>query len=87
MKFQNVILFSIFIPSLARAQERLVAVQLPKDSVVIFDLQKGIKKGQIKVGFLPHEITYDRNTKRCFVSNFGLQDYDNRIGHSGNSLL
>lgn len=86
VKLQKVIFFLIFIPSLARAQERLVAVQLPKDSVVIFDLQKGIEKGHIKVGFLPHEITYDRNTKRCFVSNFGLQDYDNRIGHPGNSI-
>lgn len=88
MKFQNWTSFFFILASMVtNAQEKLlVAVQLPKDSVVIFDLQKKIKKGQLKVGFLPHEITYDPISKNCYVTNFGLQDYDIRIGKPGNSI-
>jgi DNA-binding beta-propeller fold protein YncE len=67
-------------------KKMLVAVQLPKDSVEIFDLQSKAKIAEIKVGYLPHEITCYHLTKRCFVSNFGLQDYDMRIRRSSNSI-
>jgi DNA-binding beta-propeller fold protein YncE len=79
--------FFILLFTIVEAQEKLlVAVQLPKDSVVVFDLHKKVVKGQIKVGFLPHEIAYDPDSKNCYVSNFGLQDYDIRIGRPGNSI-
>lgn len=88
MNFYKIIITVLFFYSspCCAQQNLLVAVQSPKDSVVIFDPIKGIKKGQLKVGFLPHEITYDPDTKRCFISNFGLQDYDMRIGKPGNSI-
>lgn len=88
MNLQAILLFlSTFIFTLAKAQEGLlVAVQSPKDSVVVFDLKNGTRIAQIKVGFLPHEITFDPETRKCFVSNFGLQDYDMRIGRAGNSV-
>lgn len=66
--------------------QMLVAVQSARDSVIIFNLTTGKQQGQIKVGFLPHEITYDPVRRMCFVSNFGLQDYDIRIGRPGNSI-
>jgi len=68
------------------AQPKLVAVQQYRDSVVIFDLKSQAKIGQVKVGFKPHEITYDVVTKKCFISNFGLEDYDLRIGKTGNVI-
>src|SRR6476620_7939970 len=88
MRSQLVIgLFFTLVFTVTKAQEKLlVAVQLPKDSVVVFDLQKRQVKGQLKVGFLPHEITYDPSGRNCYISNFGLQDYDLRIGRPGNSI-
>lgn len=88
MKFQIFTTSFLFLISLSiGAQDKLlVAVQLPKDSAVIFDLQKKAIRGKVRVGFLPHEITYDSDSKNCFVSNFGLQDYDIRIGKPGNSI-
>lgn len=65
----------------------LIAVQSHRDSVVIFNPRNGIKRGQVKVGFLPHEICYDQNTKQCFITNFGLEDYDLRIGKQAVQLL
>lgn len=88
MKVQNLlILFFTLLFFTAKAQDNLlIAVQSPRDSVVIFDLQNSRIVAQLKVGFLPHEISFDLNTAKCFVSNFGLQDYDIRIGKPGNSI-
>jgi len=70
----------------ASAQPKLVAVQQYRDSAVIFDLKSNTKTGQVKIGFKPHEITYDAAGKKCFISNFGLEDYDLRIGKTGNMI-
>ena len=88
MRLQNFTSFFFVLASIiTNGQEKLlVAVQLPKDSVVVFNLQKKIKIAQLKVGFLPHELTYDPIGKNCYVSNFGLQDYDIRVGRPGNSI-
>lgn len=79
--------FTLLCITVTHAQKgALVAVQSPKDSVILFDLQSGKKKGQIKVGFLPHEVTYDPVSRKCFISNFGLYDYDIHRGRPGSSL-
>jgi len=71
----------------AHAQPKLLAaVQQYRDSVVIFNLKNNKKTGQVKIGYKPHEITYDPVTKRCFVSNFGLEDYDLKVGKTGNVI-
>jgi len=72
--------------AIAKAQPYLVAVQQYRDSVAIFDLKTGAKTAQMKIGFKSHEITYDPATRKCFVSNFGLEDYDLKIGHTGNLI-
>jgi DNA-binding beta-propeller fold protein YncE len=87
-KLKKISLFILlFVSSYAGAQQKLlVAVQQYRDSVVMFDLKDQVKTGQVKIGFKPHEITYDPVTKRCFVSNFGLEDYDLKIGKTGNVI-
>ena len=80
--FFGLLFWSVF----TNAQEKLIAVQQYRDSVVIFDLKSQVKTGQVKIGFKPHEITYDAVTKKCFISNFGLEDYDLRIGKTGNVI-
>lgn len=73
--------------SLVAAQPKLlVAVQQYRDSVAMFNLNTNARTAQVKIGFKPHEITYDDRTKKCFVSNFGLEDYDLKIGHTGNII-
>jgi len=64
----------------------LVAVQQYRDSVVVFNLDNSTKTAQAKIGFKSHEITYDPASKKCFISNFGLEDYDLRIGKTGNVI-
>lgn len=87
-KMKKIFLFILLIAGVyARAQQKLlVAVQQYRDSVIIFDLKTQAKTGQVKIGFKPHEITYDPTTKLCFVSNFGLEDYDLKIGKTGNMI-
>lgn len=86
LKLITLTFFLLCFVSIQAQRVLLIAVQSPKDSVVRFDLQNGKRQGQVKVGFLPHEITYDPISKKCFISNFGLQDYDFRIGKPGNSI-
>jgi DNA-binding beta-propeller fold protein YncE len=81
------LLILLFITVTASAQQKLlVAVQQYRDSVVMFDLNNQTKTGQVKIGYKPHEICYDPVTKKCFVSNFGLEDYDLKIGKTGNVI-
>ncbi|HVW96917.1 MAG TPA: hypothetical protein VHA56_13185 [Mucilaginibacter sp.] len=81
------ILIFVLTGNLLPAQTRLlVAVQQYRDSVVVFDVEKGMKTGQAKIGFKSHEIAYDPVSKKCFISDFGLEDYDLKIGRTGNSI-
>src|ERR1700733_1902277 len=57
-----------------------------KDSVAIFDLENNMRLAQLPVGYKPHEICYDRATKRCFITDFGLEDYDHKSGKTGNGF-
>ena len=79
--------FLIYAAWVSAQPKLLVAVQQYRDSVVMFNLNNNNNKtGQVKIGFKPHEISYDATTKKCFVSNFGLEDYDLKIGHTGNNI-
>ncbi|MBW4888496.1 hypothetical protein KXQ82_02165 [Mucilaginibacter sp. HMF5004] len=85
---KKVLLFIVFFYSgfLMAQSPLLVAVQQQYDSVVVFDLVSKQKRVSAKVGFKPHEVTYDAVTKKCFISNFGLEDYDLKIGKTGNTI-
>ncbi len=81
------LLILLFTGTRAIAQPKmLVAVQQYRDSVVMFDLNSQAKLWRVKIGYKPHEICYDQVTKKCFVSNFGLEDYDLKIGKTGNVI-
>lgn len=82
--------FALFIAiclltTLLKAQPKLlVTVQQEKDSVAIFNLENNQRLAQLSVGYKPHEICYDPVTKKCFVTDFGLEDYDHKAGRTGN---
>lgn len=88
MRFHHfTVLIFILLFKTAEAQEKLlVAVQSTRDSVAVFDLRTKTLKGQVKTGFFPHEVVYDRIGNKCYVSDFGLHDYDFRIGRPGSSI-
>jgi len=87
MKLPLMILVLFLTSGLATAQPKLlVAVQQEKDSVAIFNLNTGQRSAQVAIGFKPHEICYDPYTKKCFVTDFGLEDYDHHSGKPGKSF-
>lgn len=64
----------------------LLAVQQHSDSLLLYSIDDLKKLGALPVGHMPHEIAYDAETQRCFVTNFGVEDYDTRIGIPGRSI-
>ncbi len=64
----------------------LVAVQQHSNAVLLYDIDKQAVSAKIPVGSMPHEIVYDPVSKLCFVSDFGVEDYDTKIGIPGRSI-
>lgn len=81
------VLFFVFPTLFVFAQKQtLIAVQQHADSLLFYSLEDLKKIGGVPVGHMPHEVAYDAITQRCFVSNFGVEDYDTRIGIPGRSI-
>jgi DNA-binding beta-propeller fold protein YncE len=70
----------------AATHEQLIVVEQSAGSVGFYDALVGKKLGDVQVGFLPHEVTVSKDQKTAYVSNFGLQDYDETIGVPGVSI-
>lgn len=71
------------------AQEKrytVVAVEVQAARVGFYDSQTGAKLGTVAVGFKPHEVEISGDGKTAYVANFGIEDYDHRIGTPGNSI-
>jgi len=64
----------------------LVVVEESASHVGVYDPVTGLRRSTIKLGFLPHEIALSGDGKTAYVSNFGLQDYDETIGVPGYSV-
>lgn len=64
----------------------LVVVEESASHVGVYDPVTGLRRSTIKLGFLPHEIALSGDGKIAYVSNFGLQDYDETIGVPGYSV-
>jgi len=64
----------------------LVAVEESDSSVGIFDSATGFELGRVSVGHWPHEIEINRAGTTAYVTNFGLKDYDEKIGTAGDSI-
>lgn len=85
-KIHFAVLLLLLFSELKAQKGMLVVVQQRPDSVAIFDLNKGVITAQLLTGPMPHEVCYDEVSKRCFITNFGVEDYDHRIGTPGNSF-
>lgn len=79
-------LFTFLVAQVVLSQQLLVTVQQAKGVVAVYDVKKQKLKSEIPVGYKPHEITYDAAQRLCYVSNFGVEDYDTKLGVPGNSI-
>ncbi|MCB0715719.1 MAG: YncE family protein [Chitinophagaceae bacterium] len=64
---------------------QVLVVEQGRNQVKLFD-SNGQLLDSCQVGFNPHEIEYDSANNKVYVSNFGVEDYDNTIGTPGTSL-
>lgn len=90
MRFSIRTLFAFLLlmsPALLMSQQKLlVIVQQQRDSVLIINTETEERVAQIPIGKMAHEICYDPKTKRCFITNFGVEDYDTNIGTPGKTV-
>ena len=67
-------------------QEMLVVVEENAGRVTLLDLQTEAILDRIEVDSLPHEVEVSADGRTAYVSNFGLRDYDLRIGEPGGTV-
>ncbi|WP_298898180.1 ABC transporter substrate-binding protein [uncultured Psychroserpens sp.] len=64
----------------------LITVEESDSSIGFYDLKTGSELKRIQTGFWPHEILLNKAQTIAFVTNFGVKDYDERIGKPGASI-
>jgi ABC-type branched-subunit amino acid transport system substrate-binding protein/DNA-binding beta-propeller fold protein YncE len=64
----------------------LIAVEESDSSIGFYDASTGNEVARVKTGLWPHEIEISRDGTTAYVTNFGVKDYDERIGQPGASI-
>lgn len=64
----------------------IVSVEESDSTIGLYDSASGALVNRIEVGFWPHEIEIGPDGKTAYVTNFGVKDYDERIGRPGASI-
>ncbi len=64
----------------------LAVVEQTAGKISFYDVQSHQRVGETLVGLLPHEIALSPDGNTAYVSNFGLQDYDENIGIPGDTI-
>lgn len=64
----------------------LAVVEQTAGKVGFYDARSHQRVGETSVGLLPHEIALSPDGNTAYVSNFGLQDYDENIGIPGDTI-
>lgn len=64
----------------------IVAVEQSASAVGFYDSETWAEAGRVNVGFWPHEIEVSEDEGTIYVTNFGIQDYDETIGRPGASI-
>jgi DNA-binding beta-propeller fold protein YncE len=74
------------ITSVCAQHHFLLVVQQSEQTVAVVDLRTQKLLHRIAVGFKPHEIACDPVKKLCYVTDFGVEDYDTRLGTPGKTI-
>jgi len=64
----------------------ILLIEEGENSLGIYHSETRVEIGRVKLNFYPHEIEVSEDMKRAYVSNFGIRDYDAKIGYPGNSI-
>ena len=72
--------------TLAQSANRIAVVAQTAGRLDLYDSSNSQHIGGVKLGALPHEIELSHDHQTAFITNFGLQDYDEKIGNPGNSI-
>lgn len=64
----------------------ILLIEEGENSLGIYDSEKKKEVGRIRLTFFPHEIEVSGDGSTAYISNFGIRDYDVKIGHPGNSI-
>jgi dienelactone hydrolase/DNA-binding beta-propeller fold protein YncE len=72
--------------TLAQSADSIAVVAQTAGRLDLYDSSNGQHIGGVKLGALPHEIELSPDQKTAYITNFGLQDYDERIGKPGNNI-
>ncbi|MBX9621945.1 MAG: hypothetical protein K2X28_08015 [Alphaproteobacteria bacterium] len=64
----------------------ILLIEEGENSLGIYDSETRKEVGRINLNFYPHEIEVSPDGLRAYVSNFGIRDYDMKIGYPGNSI-
>ena len=88
-KIARLIFVLMLAASICAAQEKsftIIVVEYGANRVGFFDSNSGKRIGSVAVGLKPHEIELSTDGKTAYVSNFGISDYDYRIGTPGTAF-
>lgn len=92
MRFTKAVLltvFSISLPHLSYAKpsgEMLAVIEEDANYLSFYDADSGKNLGDVRLGYLPHEIAISKDQKTAYVCNFGIKDYDRNVGRPGSSI-
>jgi hypothetical protein len=64
----------------------IIAVEESDSSIGFYDSESHRSVARIEVGRWPHEIDLSADRSRAYVTNFGVKDYDEKIGTPGASI-
>lgn len=67
-------------------RDLIVLAEESDSSVGFYDSKTGREVASISVGMWPHEIELSPDGNTAYVTNFGVKDYDERIGRPGGSI-
>lgn len=73
-----------FVPQ--RRPFSILLIEEGENSLGIYDSETRKETGRIYLNFFPHEIEVTPDGSRAYVSNFGIRDYDMKVGHPGNCI-
>lgn len=64
----------------------LITVEESDSSIGFYDFDSGLEIKRITTGFWPHEISISNDNATAYITNFGIKDYDEKIGSPGASI-
>ncbi|MCX6123884.1 MAG: ABC transporter substrate-binding protein [Proteobacteria bacterium] len=84
--FLSVISGILSAEAVAADRHTVVVVEQSHGKVAFYDSLAWRRLGEVRVGKNPHEIALTADDRTAYVTNFGIQDYDETIGVPGSTV-